>query len=68
MDGTITQMEYVYRKNRRPILCALIQDESEVFKLVGPVLIKQELGTAKENVEKRRSGFFLRIDPYVQTR
>ena len=31
----------------------LLEDSATVFKLVGPILVKQELGEAKVNVEKR---------------
>lgn len=31
----------------------LVDDEAKVFKLIGPVLIKQDLDEAKANVEKR---------------
>ena len=31
----------------------LLKDDNEVFKLVGPVLVKQDLVEAKENVMKR---------------
>ena len=30
-----------------------LEDGAEVFKLIGPVLIKQELSEAKQNVQKR---------------
>uniref|UniRef100_A0A914N3P0 Probable prefoldin subunit 6 n=1 Tax=Meloidogyne incognita TaxID=6306 RepID=A0A914N3P0_MELIC len=30
-----------------------LEEGAEVFKLIGPVLVKQELGEAKENVQKR---------------
>jgi len=31
----------------------MLEDESTVYKLVGPVLVKQELFEAKSNVQKR---------------
>lgn len=31
----------------------LVDDEAKIFKLIGPVLIKQDLDEAKANVEKR---------------
>lgn len=31
----------------------LLKDDGEVFKLIGPVLIKQDLEEAKQNVGKR---------------
>uniref|UniRef100_A0A1B6FG06 Probable prefoldin subunit 6 n=1 Tax=Cuerna arida TaxID=1464854 RepID=A0A1B6FG06_9HEMI len=43
----------------------LMKGEGEVFKLIGPVLIKQELEEAKQNVSKRMdyiSGELKRID------
>jgi prefoldin beta subunit len=44
-----------------------LEADGEVFKLVGPVLIKQELGTAKENVEKRKEYINTEIDRYTKT-
>jgi len=31
----------------------LLKPEAKVFKLIGPVLVKQDLGEAKQNVKKR---------------
>ncbi|XP_020292117.1 prefoldin subunit 6 [Pseudomyrmex gracilis] len=31
----------------------LLKDENDVFKLIGPVLVKQDLSEAKQNVSKR---------------
>ena len=31
----------------------MLEDDANVYKLVGPVLAKQDLSSAKENVEKR---------------
>ena len=30
-----------------------MEDDAVVYKLIGPVLVKQELGDARQNVEKR---------------
>lgn len=32
---------------------ALLDGEAKVFKLIGPVLLKQDVGEAKVNVDKR---------------
>ena len=31
----------------------MLDDDANVYKLVGPILAKQDLGEARENVEKR---------------
>ena len=31
----------------------LMEDDSVVYKLIGPVLVKQELAEARQNVDKR---------------
>ncbi|XP_077277248.1 prefoldin 6 [Temnothorax americanus] len=31
----------------------ILKEDNDVFKLIGPVLVKQELGEAKQNVDKR---------------
>jgi len=31
----------------------LLKEENDVFKLIGPVLVKQDLYEAKQNVDKR---------------
>jgi prefoldin beta subunit len=43
-----------------------LEADGEVFKLVGPVLIKQELGNAKENVEKRMEYINGEIERYTK--
>lgn len=46
----------------------LLKDDGEVFKLIGPVLVKQELTEAKQNVAKRMDyikGELKRVDDMI---
>ncbi|XP_022189360.1 prefoldin subunit 6 [Nilaparvata lugens] len=48
----------------------LMKDDADVFKLIGPVLIKQELDEAKQNVSKRLdyiNGELKRIDDLISS-
>ena len=46
-------MEFLVLKLRLLQELDRLEDGAEVFKLIGPVLIKQELSEAKQNVQKR---------------
>jgi|AntAceMinimDraft_5_1070358.scaffolds.fasta_scaffold140879_1 hypothetical protein len=43
-----------------------LDDDAPVFKLVGPVLMRQDLDEAKQNVDKRVE--FIRTEMYVRSR
>ncbi|RZF32204.1 hypothetical protein LSTR_LSTR004067 [Laodelphax striatellus] len=48
----------------------IMKDDADVFKLIGPVLIKQELDEAKQNVSKRLdyiNGELKRIDDLISS-
>lgn len=48
----------------------LLKPQNQVFKLIGPVLVKQELDEAKQNVQKRMeyiSAEIKRIDDVIAT-
>jgi prefoldin beta subunit len=51
-----TQSKLVGQHNENDMVLKelnLLEDEANVYKLVGPVLLKQDLDEAKSNVEKR---------------
>ena len=43
----------IFRENKRAQELERLEDDANVYKLIGPVLIKQDLVEAKSNVEKR---------------
>jgi len=43
----------LFRENERAQELERLEDDANVYKLIGPVLIKQDLVEAKSNVEKR---------------
>ena len=43
----------------------LLEDEAKVYKLVGPVLMKQDLVEARGNVEKDTSDLSMKMMMYV---
>lgn len=43
----------------------LLKNENDVFKLIGPVLVKQDLSEAKQNVSKRMD--YIKAELYVCT-
>ncbi|KAG8977290.1 hypothetical protein FRB90_008837, partial [Tulasnella sp. 427] len=47
LDAQLTENEQVQKE------FAQLKSENTVYKLIGPVLVKQEQGEAKQNVEKR---------------
>ena len=56
----------IFRENKRAQELERLEDDANVYKLIGPVLIKQDLVEAKSNVEKRLE--FIRTRPSGWTR